>query len=134
MNRNKLIYALLLATSFSLSAKDVKVMQYKHAGPVEVRTPILADSLNVNGKKFEIKDLLKTGISMENMLQNARTLEADTAGFVTLPPADEAYDIHLFSFYLKSDRYVKGNLEVSGPGMFEVYVNGEKERNQILSG
>lgn len=127
MNRNNLIFALLLASSFPLSAKDIRVMHYKHAGPVEVRTPVLADSLNVNGKKFEVQDLLKTGISVDNMLQQAQTLQADTAGYVTLAAANQAYDIHLFSFYLTSDRYVKGNLEVAGPGMFEVYVNGEKK-------
>lgn len=128
MNKNKFISALLLASVFSLSAaEDVKVKQYKHAGPIEVRTPILADSLNVNGKKFEVQDLLNTGISVDNMMRNAQTIDADTAGYITLTSPMQAYDIHLFSFYLKSDRYVKGTLEVSGPGMFEVYVNGEKK-------
>lgn len=128
MNKNSFLGALLLTSAFSLyAAEDVKVMQFRHAGPVEVRMPILADTLNVDGKKFEVKDLLNAGLSVAEMMQSAQVLQADTAGYVTLATPRKAYDLHLFSFYLKSERYVKGTLEVSGPGMFEVYVNGEKK-------
>lgn len=128
MNKNSFIGALLLASAFSLqAAEDVKVLQFRHAGPVVVRTPIQADSLNVNGKKYEIKDLLKADLSVENLMQHAQTLDADTAGYVTLTAPKQAYDLHLFSFYLNSEFYVKGTLEISGPGMFDVYINGKKE-------
>ena len=33
--------------------------------------------------------------------------------------------MHLYSFYLNSDRYTKGSLEVSGAGTFEVFVNNK---------
>lgn len=128
MNKNSFLSALLLTSAFSLcAAEDVKVMQFRHAGPVEVRMPILADTVNVNDKKFEVKDLLNAGLSVTEMMRNAQVLQADTAGYVTLTTPSQAYDLHLFSFYLKSERYVKGTLEVSGPGMFDVYVNGEKK-------
>lgn len=41
------------------------------------------------------------------------------------PDARKGYALHLYSFYLNSDRYTKGSLEVSGAGTFEVFVNNK---------
>lgn len=114
----------LLFSALTLSAgEDVKVMQYRHAGPIPVNKPILADSLNVNGKPFEAKDLLKATLPFEQTLRQAPVVEADTAGTILFSRPEKGYALHLFSFYLNSDRYVKGNLDISGPGNFEVFVN-----------
>lgn len=121
--KTKLIPILLLSALTVYAAEDVKVMQYKHAGPVPVNKPILADSLNVNGKPFEVKNLLKSTIPFDRSLENAPVLDADTAGQITFAAPEKGYALHLFSFYLNSDQYTKGSLEVSGPGNFEVFVN-----------
>lgn len=46
---------------------------------------------------------------------------------VHFPPATQSAHIGLASFYLNSDRYVKGALQVKGPETYEVYVNNEKQ-------
>lgn len=124
----KKIYLLpaLLLTALTLSAgEEVKVMQYRHAGPIPVNPPILADSLNVNGKPFEAKDLLKATLPFDQALRQAPTVEADTAGTLLFSRPEKGYALHLFSFFLNSDRYVKGDLDISGPGNFEVFVNDQ---------
>ena len=127
MNQKIKIIPLLLFSSFfaTQAAEDVKVMQYLHAGPIAVHKPILADSLNVNGKPFEVKNLVKPAIPFERALSNASVVETDTAGLVTVPTPEKGYALHLYSFYLNCDRYTKGSLEVSGPGTFEVFVNNK---------
>ena len=100
-------------------------MQYLHAGPVAVNKPILTDSLNVNGKPFEAKNLVKSTVPFDRALSNATVIDADTAGLITVPAPEKGYALHLYSFYLNSDRYTKGSLEVSGPGTFEVFVNNK---------
>lgn len=56
MNQKIKLIPLLLFSAFATqAAKDVKVMQYLHAGPITVNKPILTDSLNVDGKPFEAK-------------------------------------------------------------------------------
>lgn len=127
MNKKFFFAALWLPALFTLSATNVKVKQYRYAPPVEIVKPVLADSLNVNGQKFEIKDLLKTGLSFSAVTGSTLLADADTAGFVTWPAAGKNFNLHLFCFYLHSNRFVKGKLEVSGPGMFEIYVDGKKE-------
>ena len=63
MNQKIKLIPLLLFSAFATqAAEDVKVMQYLHAGPIAVNKPILADSLNVNGKPFEAKNLVKSTI------------------------------------------------------------------------
>ena len=59
MNQKIKLIPLLLFSAFATqAAKDVKVMQYLHAGPITVNKPILTDSLNVDGKPFEAKNLV----------------------------------------------------------------------------
>ena len=84
MNRKtNLIPALLLSALSLYAMEDVKVTQFQHAGPFTVNKPILADSLNVNGKPFEAKNLLKATLPFEQTLANATVLDADTAGAIT---------------------------------------------------
>ena len=63
MNQKIKLIPLLLFSAFATqAAKDVKVMQYLHAGPITVNKPILTDSLNVDGKPFEAKNLVRIGL------------------------------------------------------------------------
>ncbi|MDD4514529.1 prolyl oligopeptidase family serine peptidase [Massilibacteroides sp.] len=128
MNSKMKSIIVLLFGALSLHAAediDVKVQQYKHAGPFTVNKPILADTVNVNGKPFEAKNLLKATLPTDIAFKQADILEADTAGKVTFTSPEKGYALHLFSFYLNSDRYVKGNLEISGSGDFEVFVDNK---------
>lgn len=126
MNKCTYLLSAMLFSAFTLqAAEDIKVMQFLHAGPIPVNKPIMADSLNVNGKPFEIKNLLKSTVPFNRALSNATVLDADTAGMIRFKAPEKGYALHLFSFYLNSDRYTKGTLEVSGPGSFDVYVNNK---------
>lgn len=120
-----LICALWLSICTSYAMEDVKVKEYLYAGPFALNKPILSDSLDVNGKSFDAKNLLKASLSFEKALAAAQIIEADTAGTVTINQPEAAYALHLFSFYLNSDRYTKGTLEVTGTGTFEVFVDNK---------
>ncbi len=119
----------LLSGTFLYADEDVNVMQYRYAGPFEVKKPVISDSLNVNGKVFELKNLLKSAISIEHALLQSKVLEADTAGKISFIAPGGKNALHILSFYLTSDRYVKGTLDVSGPGIFEVYINDKPVGN-----
>lgn len=123
--RTYLIPVLLFAALALQAATDVKVMQYKYAGPIVVNKPFMVDTVNVNGKPFEAKNLLKSTLPFDRALSSPEILQADTAGSVSFPASQKGYALHLFSFFLNSDRYVKGTLEVTGNGAFDVYVNNK---------
>lgn len=126
MKRNMLLLA-AICSCCNLFAEEVIVKQFRYAGPYEVKTPFLNDSLDVNSKKFTEKELLKTAVPFDNVRQSAQMLDANANGEQTLPASAAPFHIGLASFYLNSDRYVKGNLTVKGPDTYEVYVNNEKQ-------
>lgn len=126
MKRNILLLA-AICSCCNLFAEEVIVKQFRHAGPYEVKKPFLNDSLDVNSKKFSEKELLKTAIPFSNIRQSTQILDANVEGNSSLPASSLPYHIGLASFYLNSDRYVKGNLQIKGPESYEVYINNEKQ-------
>lgn len=129
MKKNAFLLAALCACT-TLFAKDVIVRQYNHSGPYEVKQPFLTDSSDVNSKKYTNNDLLKTSLSLNRIRENFRTADAADGRFI-LPATSTDFAIQFISFYLNSDRYVKGTLHIDGPDTYEVYVNNEK---QTISG
>lgn len=121
MRRNILILS-ALCTCCSLFAEEVPVKQFRYAGPYEVKKPFLADSLDVNSKKFTDEALLKTAIPFSNVRESSQMLEAGTPAGAT-----GACSVSLASFYLNSDRYTDGTLAISGPEHYEVYIDNEKQ-------
>ena len=124
INKNILILS-ALCSCCSLWADEVVVRHYNYAGPYEVKKPFLADSLDVNSKRFSDKELLNTTVPFCNLSQSGQTLDAASSGELTLPTSASSYALHLVSFYLNSDRYTKGTLRINGPEISEVYVDGQ---------
>ena len=123
-NRYKLL-SLLLFVAFSLQATVVNVTKYRYAGPFSVQKPIITDSLNVNGKPFDAKNLVKSKIDADRAFKQSQEIEADSTNAITLSKPEKGYAIHLFSFFLNSDRYVKGELNIESKGEVEVFVNNK---------
>lgn len=119
------LFVSALCCCYSLLGKEVIVKQYNYAGPYPVNTPFLADSLDVNSKKFAEKDLLKTAIPFSNLKDKQQILHSD--GTLTLPSSTTNQSLSLLSFYLNSDRYTKGTLKIEfeGPELCEVYVDNQ---------
>lgn len=128
MKRISLLLSLLLSACMLYAEEETKVSQYMYAGPFEVRKPIIADSLNVNGKAYEDKNLLKSSLAFDEVLKKATILHADTTDSISFSGLEKKNALHVLSFYLSSDRYVKGTLNVSASGSYEVYVD-----NQLVS-
>ena len=68
---------------------------YNYAGPYEVKKPFLADSLDVNSKRFSDKELLNTTVPFCNLSQSGQTLDA--ASFVAVSTVITSI-IHGFMF------------------------------------
>ncbi|MCC8197416.1 MAG: prolyl oligopeptidase family serine peptidase [Tannerellaceae bacterium] len=130
MKRKIDVMLLLLACSLTCMASEgISISRFKYAGPIEVRKPVLIDSLNMQDKAYDAKNLLKSDLAFDKLLADAIILETDTAGKIIFEAPEHTNALHLLSFYLNSDRYTKGTLEVSGSGNFEVYVNQKSVGN-----
>lgn len=110
-------------------ADEVVVKEYNYAGPFEVNKPFLADSLNVESKKFSEKELLNTTIPFDIAHSGGRVIQSDSSGELALPGSDFDYAIHLVSFNLSSEKYIKGSLLITGHEIQQVYINNKPEKN-----
>ena len=62
---------------------------------------------------------------MDRAMATASPIETDTSGRLTVAKPDQGYALNLYTFYLNADRFVKGKLDVTGPGICEVFVNNK---------
>ena len=132
------ISSLCLLFCFNLfSQKELRIKSVKVSPLIPVYMPALIDSTDVDKKTFEHKDLLKTTVNFDNVVQSKDLLNADTAGVFVLPFAP--YDpkipyrdkaIQLLSFSIDADRYCKATLSVTSTDMMEIYVNNKMEKNK----
>ena len=63
--------------------------RYKVRDAIEVRTPIMNDSINPRGEKHSTKMLLKTPVVLGLPDAPLQSLTVDTAGYLTLDKADK---------------------------------------------
>lgn len=101
---------------------------YTSAKPIDVRFPLLLDSVNVKGEKFENKTILEYPISKGIKL--ATPLKTDVSDYFSLSKAKKGAQFHLLQFDVTSDKYSKFKIKVKAPSMLELYVNDKKEASK----
>ncbi|NDW19523.1 S9 family peptidase [Dysgonomonas sp. 216] len=124
-----ILFSILIVFSAALFAqRKISVDRVYTTKPIDVVMPVMLDSTNLKGEKFENKNLLETFISIppQNAFTEPLSSEVTRDYFFFSKPQSGAR-FHLLSFQLNADRYCKARLKVTSPGMFEAYINEKKE-------
>jgi len=123
MKKNYLII-LLFVMVLSLSAQHQTVVgQFSQAGPYAVTAPLAADSVDVQGRKFDAASLL-----------GALPLGAEPTGVFKggrLPSLPDTKSVGVLTFYVNNTSYVKGKMTVSGPKHYKLYVDGVESGGEL---
>jgi len=121
----------------TFSQKEIRIEQVKTSSMIPVYMPVLIDSVDVEKKAFEHKDLLKTIVNFDEVSQSKDLLKADTAGVFILPFAPYDYKIpyrdkaiQLLAFSIDPDRYCKATLSVTSTDIMEIFVNDKSEKTK----
>ena len=115
-----------------LNGQTVTLKQlYSTGRGYDVKNPVMMDSINIKGDKFENKNLLETFISFPDQQAYTELLKSDLSGYFLLSKAQEGARFHLLSFQLNVDKYAKTVVKISAPSMFEAYINGVKETSKV---
>jgi dipeptidyl aminopeptidase/acylaminoacyl peptidase len=132
--------SLVLFTVFCFSAfaqSEIKIEKVKSSPLFPVYTPVLIDSTNVEKKAFEPKELLKTMVDFDKVLQSKDYLTADAGGVFSLPfatadpkVARRDHVVQLLAFNMDADRYCKASLSITSTDRIEVYVNNKLEKTK----
>lgn len=120
-----LILTGLFALSNITAQKKQPLKEIYSVSPIRVTYPLKTDSVDIKGNKLTDANLLKMKVSISGQDTFKQPLKADTAGYFNLEKPAEDAAFHLFSFYTNTSHYAKGNLKVTSPNMFELYVDNK---------
>lgn len=122
MKKRLLLATVIVACGLSLQAQVI--YNYRVRDAVTLRTPVLTDSVNTEGCKYETKNLLSTEIGLNQDNFTTLAMDADTAGIVTLTKAEGEPLIYVVSTSVRADRFMRGKLKVTSPVRWEIFVDG----------
>ena len=130
MMRNFILFFLFLS-SFSVSAQDsakyMAVRTCMFSGPVFLHQPVLSDTVNIFGNRYDVKQILKTNISPVAYGRDAVAMNADSSGYFTVRNTpDERASFYFFNFSVTAAAFAKTKLKVTTPQAVELYLNNEK--------
>lgn len=114
------LLAAALMASISASAETIEVKTLKYAGPYAVAQPWMADSVNIKGEAFDLKQLLDSPLSF-TLLNKGK--EVSAAQLL----ADKQQDaLHLASFCVSNTQRTKATIAVEGLEQYCLFVDGEQ--------
>ena len=123
MKRIAIFGMLMCALSISAQYKSV-IKEFNLTGPFAVGTPFAADTVDVNGRKFDELSLMN-GLSFSK--QSATTVQK--AGL--LPSLKDQKSVGILSFYVNNANYVKGKIEVKGPKRYKLFIDGAEAGTEL---
>ena len=113
------LLAAALMASISASAETIEVKTLKYAGPYAVAQPWMADSVNIKGEVFDLKQLLDSPLSF-TLLNKGK--EVSVAQLL----ADKQDALHLASFCVSNTQRTKATIAVEGLEQYHLFVDGEQ--------
>ena len=114
------LLAAALMASISASAETIEVKTLKYAGPYAVAQPWMADSVNIKGEAFDLKQLLDSPLSF-TLLNKGK--EVNAAQLLTDKQQDA---LHLASFCVSNTQRTKATIAVEGLEQYRLFVDGEQ--------
>ena len=110
-----MVFTILLATGFAFQVRaQERLTSYKVRNTIEVRTPIMNDSINPKGEKHSVKMLLKTPVVLDLPDAQMQSLAVDTAGYLSLEKAEKNNRLYLLKTQIRAERFLKGKLREIG--------------------
>ena len=113
------LLAAALMASISASAETIEVKTLKYAGPHAVAQPWMADSVNIKGEVFDLKQLLDSPLSFTLLNKGKEVTAAQLL-------ADKQDALHLASFCVSNTQRTKATIAVEGLEQYRLFVDGEQ--------
>ena len=113
------LLAAALMASISASAETIEVKTLKYAGPYAVAQPWMADSVNIKGEAFDLKQLLDSPLSFTLLNKGKEVTAAQLL-------ADKQDALHLASFCVSNTQRTKATIAIEGLEQYRLFVDGEQ--------
>lgn len=127
MRKKCLLLSCFLAAGCYLTAQDtILIKKLNGTQPISLQMPVMMDSTNMKGEKFDLKELLATNVKLPQQKDFTNMVDSFEKE-ITLESATSENQIQFLSFQLSSDRYSKNSIKITTPNMIELFVDGVKE-------
>lgn len=125
MRKYILLSAFFLSSVIISAQTSYPVTGMKYMESVLLKEPVKSDTIDVKGKTYETASLLKnTTTSLFD--ESAPVLNDDNGRYLITKP-EKGCALHRFKFNIIPNRFSTLEISVKAPGMYEIYVNGEKK-------
>ena len=125
--KKTLLLGFLLASACTWAQQQTTtttVNEFRLAGPYAVMAPFAADTVDVNGNKFDEQSLM-SGITL------SETAATKVWKSGRLPSLDAQKSVGVLTFYVNNSSYVNGQLCVKGPHHYKVFVDGKESKDEL---
>lgn len=109
-----------------IQAETLTVNSFDYYGPFLIPSPVMIDSVDVNGKEFSesILDSSPSTISLKGKHSAYSGINA---------PAADTPALHMLSFNFENERYATPSIHISGVKDYTVYLDGKKTDSEKLT-
>lgn len=115
-----LLSALLLAGSVSAASDTIAVSRFRHIGPFALQAPVMLDSTDTQGHRFEVKQLLNTSLHTDQVW------DAQPTQLTTLAAPAHKPALHVVAFSFDNARYAKVSVRVKGLKHHRLIIDGKE--------
>ena len=123
MRKTIFTYVLMAAALQASAQVKTTVTTFRQAGPFAVTTPFAADTVNVQGQKFD-----------EHSVLSALPLQAEPTATFTgglLPSLADSKSVGVLTFFVNNADYVKGKIVVKGPKTYRLFIDGREAGGEL---
>ena len=114
---------LLMAAVHASAQVKTDIREFNLSGPFPVVQPYAADTVDVNGKKFDTLSQLQA-VSLS-------APPTTTFGKAVLPSLADSRSVGLLTFYVNNTDYLKGKIEVKGPKQYKLYIDEQESTGDL---
>ena len=119
MNRNLLLFLAAVLTTPVL-AGDIKITNFRYAGPYQVQEPVMLDSVNLSSESYKATTLIDTPLKLTLARQTTQRTDS------LLPETDFPHAIGLLQADIQTLTYAKATISVKYLKNYQLYVDGSK--------
>ncbi|MBP9997897.1 MAG: S9 family peptidase [Bacteroidales bacterium] len=121
--KKTVLFLLLSSFALGVQAEEKEVFEYRFSGLYELKNAHIVDSLDVNGKRFELKNLLDSAIPTVHVDELPWAKGTAQAGREESIREGACY-ARMMGFKLDNSSFTKLGVKISGTEDYRLYVDG----------